>query len=102
MSLLRSPLRAVMQIGGDGFRINGPALSGFTFFERCPELSMRLSRYAVLQGMQAAQTAACNRFMNSGDGSPLILVAFQDRVDDGMLPLTHKFFTVCWARTARA
>ena len=59
VSLLRSPLRAVMQIGGDGFRINGPALQAS--FRTLPELSMRLSRYAVLQGMQAAQTAACNR-----------------------------------------
>lgn len=89
VSLLRSPLRAVMQIGGDGFRINGPALQAS--FRTLPELSMRLSRYAVLQGMQAAQTAACNRLHEIRRRFARWILMAQDRVNDGMLPLTHEF-----------
>lgn len=59
VGLLKTPLRAVIQIGGDGFRIGGTALQ--SAFRTLPEFQMRLSRYAVLQGMQMAQTAACNR-----------------------------------------
>ena len=50
VGLLISPLRQVVQIAGDGFRIRIGA------FQRClnitPQLQMALSRYAVVQGVQ--------------------------------------------------
>ena len=64
VGLTISPLRHVVQITGDGFRIRIGA------FQRClattPHLQMVLSRYAVVQGMQIAQTAACNRLHDVG------------------------------------
>jgi CRP-like cAMP-binding protein len=89
VGLLRTPLRAVVQIGGDGFRISGRALQAA--FRTLPELQMRLSRYAVLQGMQAAQTAACNRLHELRQRFARWILMAQDRVDAGTLPLTHEF-----------
>ena len=59
VGLRRSPLQAVVQITGDGFRVKVAALQ--TTLESAPHLRLLLSRYAVVQGMQVAQTAACNR-----------------------------------------
>jgi CRP-like cAMP-binding protein len=59
VGLSRSPLQAVVQITGDGFRIKVAALQNA--LESAPHLQSMLSRYAVVQGMQVAQTAACNR-----------------------------------------
>ena len=89
VGLLRTPLRAVMQIGGNGFRISGGALQ--TAFRTLPELQMKLSRYAVLQGMQVAQTAACNRLHELRRRFARWILMAQDRVDSGTLPLTHEF-----------
>lgn len=89
VDLQRTPLRAVIQIGGDGFRISGGALQ--SFFRTLPEFQMRLSRYAVLQGMQVAQTAACNRLHELRRRFARWILMAQDRVDSGTLPLTHEF-----------
>src|SRR5271166_4173908 len=59
VGLGRGPLRAVVQIAGDGFRVEVGALQNT--LESAPHLQMMLSRYATVRGMQIAQTAACNR-----------------------------------------
>src|SRR5713101_4271712 len=59
VGLSRSPLQAVVQITGDGFRVEVGALQNT--LESTPHLQLMLSRYAIVQGMQVAQTAACNR-----------------------------------------
>ena len=59
VGLKRSPLHEVVQIAGNAFRMGAGALQ--KTLPLTPDLQMRLSRYAVLQGMQVAQTAACNR-----------------------------------------
>src|SRR5579863_10748234 len=59
VGISRSPLQAVVQITGDGFRVAVPSLQNT--LESTPYLQLMLSRYAVVQGMQVAQTAACNR-----------------------------------------
>jgi hypothetical protein len=59
VGLNRSPLQAIVQITGDGFRAERGALQNT--LESTPHLQLMLSRYAVVQGMQVAQTAACNR-----------------------------------------
>jgi CRP-like cAMP-binding protein len=52
-------LKSVIHIRGTGYRIKGE------IFERilqvAPQLRLRMKRYALLQGMQVAQIAACNR-----------------------------------------
>jgi hypothetical protein len=53
VGLSRSPLEAVVQINGDGFRVEVAALQ-YTL-ESTPQLQLMLSRYAVVQGMQVAQ-----------------------------------------------
>lgn len=52
---------------------------------------MSLSRYAVVQGMQIAQTAACNRLHDAGQRLARWLLMAADRVDSHSLPITHEF-----------
>src|SRR5271169_1724897 len=59
VGLRRGPLRAVVQVTGDGFRIKVGALQNA--LESAPHLQSILSRHAAIRGMQVAQTAACNR-----------------------------------------
>jgi CRP-like cAMP-binding protein len=50
-----------------------------------------LSRYAIVQGMQVAQTAACNRLHDVKQRLARWLLMTQDRVDSESLPITHDF-----------
>ena len=87
--LFKSPLREVMQISGEGFRVKAAALH--ETLDAAPDLQMRLSRNAVLQGMQVAQTAACNRLHDIEQRLARWLLMAEDRVQTGMLPITHDF-----------
>ncbi|HEV2498360.1 MAG TPA: Crp/Fnr family transcriptional regulator [Terriglobia bacterium] len=89
VGLYRSPLREVVQIEGNGFRVSASALQAV--LQTAPDLQMSLSRYAVLQGMQVAQTAACNRLHELVQRLARWLLMAQDRVDAGTLFLTHDF-----------
>lgn len=89
MGLLISPLRQLVQISGDGFKIRVGALQNC--LESMPQLQMALSRYAVVQGMQIAQTAACNRLHDAGQRLARWLLMAADRVDSRSLPITHEF-----------
>src|SRR5664280_1275214 len=89
VGLSRSPLQAVVQITGDGFRVEVGALQNT--LESAPRLQWMLSRYAVVQGMQVAQTAACNRLHDIEQRLARWLLMTQDRVDSGSLPITHDF-----------
>jgi CRP-like cAMP-binding protein len=79
----------VVQITGDGFRIQVEALQAV--LKSAPHLQMMLSRYAAIRGMQVAQTAACNRLHDIGQRLARWLLMTQDRVDSGSLPITHDF-----------
>ena len=57
--LSRSSVREIIQVAGDGFRMMGNALE--RILRSAPQLQVILSRHTGLQGMQVAQTAACNR-----------------------------------------
>lgn len=92
VGLDRSPLNEVMQIAGQAFRVTGRALQ--TVLQSAPDLQMKLSRYAVLQGMQVAQTAACNRLHDVAQRLARWLLMAQDRIDDGVLPITHDFLAI--------
>jgi CRP-like cAMP-binding protein len=89
VGLSRSPLQAVVQITGDGFRVRVAALQNI--LESAPHLQLILSRYAVVQGMQVAQTAACNRLHDIKQRLARWLLMAQDRVDSESLPITHDF-----------
>jgi len=84
-----STLQAVVQITGDGFRVEVGALQNT--LESAPDLRLMLSRYAVIHGMQTAQTAACNRLHNVEQRLARWLLMTQDRVDSASLPITHDF-----------
>jgi CRP-like cAMP-binding protein len=85
----RSPMRAVVQITGDGSRVEVGALQNT--LETSPHLQLMLSRYGVVRGMQVAQTAACNRLHDIGQRLSRWLLMTQDRVDSGSLLITHDF-----------
>jgi len=89
VGLSRSPLEAVVQITGDGFRVKAGALQNTLEF--APHLQSMLSRYVVVRGMQVAQTAACNRLHDIEQRLARWLLMTQDRVDSGLLPITHDF-----------
>jgi CRP-like cAMP-binding protein len=89
VGLSRSPLHTVVQITGDGFRVEVGALQNT--LESAPNLQLMLSRYAAIRGMQVAQTGACNRLHDIGQRLARWLLMTQDRVDSGSLPITHDF-----------
>jgi len=84
-----SPLQSIVQITGDGFRVQVGALQ--STLEFTPHLQLMLSRYAIVQGMQVAQTAACNRLHDIKQRLARWLLMTQDRVDSESLPITHDF-----------
>jgi CRP-like cAMP-binding protein len=89
VGLSRSSVREIVQIAGDGFRILGNALE--RVLQSAPQLRMMLSRHSGLQGMQVAQTAACNRLHDIQQRLARWLLMTQDRVQLGVLPITHDF-----------
>ena len=89
VGLTISPLRQVVQIPGEGFRVRVNALQHR--LESAPRFQMALSRYAVIQGMQVAQTAACNRLHDARERLARWLLMAADRVSSRSLPITHDF-----------
>ena len=89
VGLSRSTLQAVIQITGDGFRVEVGALQNA--LESAPHLQLILSRYAAIRGMQVAQTAACNRLHGIEQRLARWLLMTQDRINSGSLPITHDF-----------
>jgi CRP-like cAMP-binding protein len=87
--LSRSSVREIIQISGDGFRMKGNDLE--CILRSAPQLQVILNRYTGLQAMQVAQTAACNRLHDIQQRLSRWLLMTQDRVDEGVLPLTHDF-----------
>lgn len=87
VGLRRSPLREIVQIPSDGFRIKAAALQAA--LPGAPVFQMTLSRYAVIQGMQTAQTAACNRLHDVAQRLSRWLLSAVDRVESDSLPITH-------------
>jgi CRP-like cAMP-binding protein len=90
--LRRSPHRAVMQIGGDGFKVNVNALE--TVLNSGPALQAKLNRYAAVHGLQVAQTAGCNRLHDIEQRLSRWLLLAQDRVGSGLLRITHDFLAM--------
>jgi CRP-like cAMP-binding protein len=87
--LSRSSVREIIQVAGDGFRMMGNALE--RILRSAPQLQVILSRHTGLQGMQVAQTAACNRLHDIQQRLSRWLLMTQDRVNLAVLPITHDF-----------
>src|ERR1700730_18674052 len=89
VNLSKNQLREIVQIAGEGFRVRIGALQ--SVLQLAPMLQLILSRYAVVQGMQFAQTAACNRLHNIEQRLARWLLITQDRVDSATFAITHDF-----------
>ena len=89
LGLSRSPLREIVQIDGDAFRVRVKALR--ELLPSTPVLQATLNRYAAGLAMQVAQTAACNRLHKIEERLSRWLLIAQDRVDSGIVPITHDF-----------
>jgi CRP-like cAMP-binding protein len=87
--LSRSSVREIIQIAGDGSRMMAGALE--RVLRSAPQLQVLLNRHSGLQGMQVAQTAACNRLHEIQQRLSRWLLMTQDRVDVAVLPITHDF-----------
>jgi CRP-like cAMP-binding protein len=90
--LRRSPHRAVMQIGGEGFKVDVGELQ--TVLKSTPALQGMLNRYAAVHGLQVAQTAGCNRLHDIEQRLCRWLLLAQDRVGSGLLRITHDFLAM--------
>lgn len=87
VGLKKSPDRAVVQVPGDGFRVRADALG--SALSANPHLQAVFGRYAAIQGIQAAQTAACNRLHGVEQRLARWLLAMQGRTDQLSLQITH-------------
>jgi CRP-like cAMP-binding protein len=85
----RSPHRAVVQVAGEGFRVSVAILE--KLLGSSPRLYARLTHYAIVQGLQIAQTGGCNRLHNLEQRFARWLLLTQDRVESGALEITHDF-----------
>lgn len=87
--MLRSPLREIVQIGGNGFRVRVSALK--KTLASTPQLRNILERFTMVMGVQVAQTAACNRVHDVNQRLARWLLMAQKRVNSKWLALTHDF-----------
>jgi CRP-like cAMP-binding protein len=89
LGLSRSPLREVVQIAGNGFRVKVAALK--KILPSTPQLQMVLTRFAAGLAMQVAQTAACNRLHKIEQRLARWLLIAEDRLDTPVVAITHDF-----------
>lgn len=89
VGLTRSLLREVAVVATDGFRAESGTI--LKILKSTTQLQMRLSRYAVVQGIQIAQTVACNRLHHIEQRLARWLLMAQDRVDSPVVEITHDF-----------
>jgi CRP-like cAMP-binding protein len=89
VGLNRGPHRAVMQILGSGLRIKSSVLTDV--LSAAPELRLIWNRYVLVQGLQVAQIAACNRLHEIEQRLARWLLMCQDRIDSETLRVTHEF-----------
>lgn len=83
----RSPHAALVQIATSAWRISAVDLQ--ILLPSTPKLAVLLTRYALIHGMQLAQTAACNRLHNLEQRLSRWLLMSQDRVHSSVLPYTQ-------------
>lgn len=90
--LKRTTHMAVTEVAGDAFRIEAEALE--KAFKSAPELLRCANRFGAIQGMQVAQTAACNRLHDVSQRMARWLLMTDDRVKEKTLNVTHDFLSM--------
>jgi hypothetical protein len=78
-----------MQIAGSGVRVKSAVLRDT--LRSAPELRLIWNRYILIQGLQVAQIAACNRLHEIEQRLARWLLMCQDRIDSEILLVTHEF-----------
>ena len=86
--LKKSPHRSLVQVPGDACRVRADILRDV--LPSTPTLRTLLTRYALVQGMQLAQTAACNRLHGLDRRLARWLLLSLDRVSTPDLAMTHE------------
>lgn len=84
----KSPYRALVQVLGDAYRIRANALRDL--LPGVPGFRNLMTRYALVQSMQLAQTAACNRLHSLDQRLARWLLMSHDRVNSQTLNMTHE------------
>jgi CRP-like cAMP-binding protein len=85
----RGPYRSIMQISGTALRVEAETLE--EQLQGMPELRLLMNRFVLVQGLQIAQIAACNRLHEIEQRLARWLLMCQDRVVSESLPVTHEF-----------
>jgi CRP-like cAMP-binding protein len=83
-----APTRAIVQIEGSVFRIDGETLKGILL--RSPKLERRLQQFSQVMAMQVTQIAACNRLHEVEERLARWLLMSADRIGSNSVPLTQE------------
>ena len=84
-----APFRAIVQIEGDGFRIESDLLRQLLL--QTPQFDRMVRRYAHAHAMQVAQVAACSCLHQVPERLARWLAMSYDRTESELLPLTQEF-----------
>jgi CRP-like cAMP-binding protein len=87
--LRTSPTRAMAQIEGSAFRVDGESF--MAILRHCPKLDRQLQRFSQMMAMQATQIAACNRLHEVEERLARWLLMSADRIGSDSVPLTQEF-----------
>lgn len=90
--LKRSPHSALVQIASTAMTISADSLQ--KLLPSSPHLWTMLTRHALVQGMQLAQTAACNRLHNLEQRLARWLLMSHDRAHAKFLPYTQDLLSI--------
>lgn len=83
----RSLQRVLIQVAAGAFRIKSETLENL--LSSAPQLQHDLNRFVLLQGLQTAQLAACNRLHEIEQRLARWLLMSHDRVGSYSFPITH-------------
>jgi CRP-like cAMP-binding protein len=83
-----APTRAIAQIEGSAFRVEGETLTAV--LRQCPKLERRLQQFAQVMAMQTTQIAACNRLHEVNERLARWLLMSADRIGSNSVPLTQE------------
>jgi CRP-like cAMP-binding protein len=83
-----SPTRAIAQIEGSVFRVDGEGLSAI--LPQCPKLERKLQQFAQVMAMQTTQIAAGNRLHEVNERLARWLLMSADRIGSNSVPLTQE------------
>jgi CRP-like cAMP-binding protein len=87
--LRSSPTRAVSQIEGSAFRVDGKTLTAI--LSECPALERQVQKFSQVLAMQVTQIAACNRLHEVDERLARWLLMSADRINSNSVPLTQGF-----------